>query len=210
MKRLAVLVDGEFFSLTLRRTLGLGARPTAEQTHRNALVLCAPDEEVLRVYYYDSQPFEGYDTHPMTGQQIDYRNTAPAVARRRFLSELGQMNLVALRCGQTKPRGWSFTDAYLRRIKAGGVVPPPTPADYEQRFEQKGVDMRIGIDVATLALNRYVDRIAVISNDTDLIPAFKVARRHGVQVAITQIGNVKPHRELIEDSDFLRLLQPTA
>jgi uncharacterized LabA/DUF88 family protein len=144
----------------------------------------------------------------MTGQRVDYRATAPAVARRRFLAELGQMDLVALRCGQTKPRGWVFTDAYLRRVKAGGVVPPPTPADYEQRFEQKGVDMRIGIDVATLALNRHIDRIAVISNDTDLIPALKVARRHGVQVVIAQVGGAPPHRELVEDADFLRLLHP--
>jgi uncharacterized LabA/DUF88 family protein len=81
----------------------------------------------------------------------------------------------------------------------------PTAADYELRFEQKGVDMRIGIDVATLALNRYVDRIIVVTNDTDLIPALRVARRHGVQVVIAQIGSFNPHHGLIEDADFKRV-----
>jgi uncharacterized LabA/DUF88 family protein len=39
--------------------------------------------------------------------------------------------------------------------------------------------MRIGFDVAALALNRQVDLIVVASNDTELIPAFKLSRRHG-------------------------------
>jgi uncharacterized LabA/DUF88 family protein len=64
--------------------------------------------------------------------------------------------------------------------------------------------MRIGIDVATLALNRYVDRVIVVTNDTDLVPALKVARRHGVQVGIAQIGSYRPHQDLVEDSDFKR------
>jgi len=81
---------------------------------------------------------------------------------------------------------------------------PPLAEDYELRFEQKGVDMRIGIDVATLSLNRYVDRIIVVTNDTDLIPALKVARRCGIQVVIAQIGSFNPHHDLVEDADFRR------
>ncbi len=182
--------------------LGLSVRPTADQTHRNALGLALSDEDVLRIFYYDSTPFTGTDTHPITKAKIDYNGTAPAIARRRFLSELGQKDLVALRCGDTRPRGWQFTENYLRQIRPGAPIPTPVAADYEQRFEQKGVDMRIGIDVATLSLNKYVDRIIVASNDTDLIPAFKVARRHGVQVVIAEIGTNRPHRDLVEDSDF--------
>jgi uncharacterized LabA/DUF88 family protein len=64
---------------------------------------------------------------------------------------------------------------------------------------------RIGIDVATLALNGYVDRIIVVTNDTDLIPALRVARRHGVQVVIAQIGSFNPHLDLVEDADFKRV-----
>jgi uncharacterized LabA/DUF88 family protein len=130
--------------------------------------------------------------------------TPQAKARERFLSELGQMDLIALRCGQTHPRGWQLSANYLSHL-AKGPVRSPTPADYELRFEQKGVDMRIGIDVATLAIHRHVDRIIVVTNDTDLIPALKVARRHGVQVVIAQIGSFNPHHGLVEDSDFKRV-----
>ncbi len=209
MKRTAILIDGEFFALALKKALQLASRPTPIQTHKNALGLAQPDEDVLRMYYYDSQPYSGRETHPVTGKTIDYSGTAPALARVRFLSELGQMNLIALRCGETRPRGWQLTDDYLAKVKAG-TAQAPTATDYNLRFEQKGVDMRIGIDVATLALNQHVERIIVASNDTDLIPAFKVARRHGVQVIIAHIGSFHPHKQLIEDSDFRREYQPVA
>lgn len=207
MKKVAILVDGEFFSRAVKKAIGYSGRPTAKQIHANALALAAPDEEVFRIFFYDSRPFTGSHNHPLSGTRIDYSKTGAAQARQRFLAELGQMDLVALRCGATKPRGWQLTDTYLKALKAGSIV-VPTEADYELRFEQKGVDMRIGIDVATLSLNRYVERIVVASNDTDLIPAFKVARRHGVQVVIAQVGAIKPHKELVEDSDFRRPVTP--
>jgi len=37
---------------------------------------------------------------------------------------------------------------------AGGSPVAPTATDVYPNFEQKGVDMRIGIDVATLALKK--------------------------------------------------------
>jgi len=52
--------------------------------------------------------------------------------------------------------------------------------------------------------NHYVDRIIVATNDTDLIPALKVARRCGIQVVIAQIGSFNPHHDLVEDADFKR------
>jgi uncharacterized LabA/DUF88 family protein len=157
-----------------------------------------------RIFYYDSYSSAGRAWHPVTRELIELSETAPAKARARFLSELGQMDLIALRCGQTRPRGWRLSDAYLNQL-AHGRLRRPNAADYQLRFEQKGVDMRIGIDVATLALNHYVDRIIVVTNDTDLIPALKVARRYGVQVVIAQIGSFNPHHDLIEDADFKRV-----
>jgi uncharacterized LabA/DUF88 family protein len=113
------------------------------------------------------------------------------------------MDLIALRCGQTRPRGWPLKPSYLSQL---GKTPyrPPAADDYQLTFEQKGVDMRIGIDVTTLAMNRYVDRIIVATNDTDLIPALKAARRHGLQVVIAHVGTFTPHHDLVEDADFKR------
>jgi uncharacterized LabA/DUF88 family protein len=208
-KKTAILIDGEFFSRALHHAMRSpkGIRPTALETYAAAMKFTLPgEEEVFHIFYYDSMPYAGRQTHPVTKAQIDYSSTKQADARKRFLSEIGQMDLVALRCGETRPRGWQLTEKYLDSIKDGAPPSTPLAADYELRFEQKGVDMRIGIDVATLSLNRYVERIIVASNDTDLVPAFKVARRHGVQVVIMKFpqGPFKVHQQLVEDSDFCR------
>jgi uncharacterized LabA/DUF88 family protein len=205
MKKIAILVDGEFFSIALRHDLKLSGRPSALQIYQHALQLAEDStEEIWRIFYYDSHASYGRAWHPITRKLIELSATPAARARERFLSELGQMDLVALRCGQTHPRGWRLSDDYLGQLSRGSLR-APAAEDYELRFEQKGVDMRIGIDVATLAINRYVDRIIVVTNDTDLIPALKVARRHGVQVVIAQIGSFNPHRDLVEDADFKRV-----
>ncbi|HNC22793.1 MAG TPA: NYN domain-containing protein [Opitutaceae bacterium] len=206
--KIALLIDGGFFSKAVGSALGV-RWPLADVIYRNALALRNADEELLRIFYYDSRPYKGAQTHPVTRQTVDYSQSPAAHARDRFLSDLGKFDYVALRCGEARARGWVLTEAYERSLAANG---PRTPAagDYELRFEQKGVDMRLGIDVATLALNRYVDRILIASNDTDLIPAFKLARRHGVQVIVPQIGSYTPHPQLVEDSDFTRVLAPIA
>ncbi len=45
---------------------------------------------------------------------------------------------------------------------------------------QKGTDIKIGIDIASLALKKQVDRIVLISGDSDFVPAAKFARREGI------------------------------
>jgi uncharacterized LabA/DUF88 family protein len=62
--------------------------------------------------------------------------------------------------------------------------------------------MRIGLDMATLSTNHSVDLIALVSNDTDCIPAMKHARRAGIQVALISVPGYNPAPELLAHSDF--------
>ncbi len=52
--------------------------------------------------------------------------------------------------------------------------------DYMYYVKQKGVDMKIGIDIATLALKKLVQKIVLISGDSDFVPASKLARTEGI------------------------------
>jgi uncharacterized LabA/DUF88 family protein len=204
MTKVAILIDGGFFSVALRHDLKLPAPPSAQELYYHAQQLAHNGtEEIWRIFYYDSHPSDGRAWHPITHELIELAKTPPAKARQRLLRQLGQMDLIALRCGQTRSRGWQLTPNYLRELSQGRLK-FPAPEDYELRFEQKGVDMRIGIDVATLAMNHHVDRIIVVSNDTDLIPALNIARREGIQVVIVQVGSFNPHHDLVEDADFKR------
>ena len=48
-------------------------------------------------------------------------------------------------------------------------------------LRQKGVDMRIGLDIASMTLKRQVDTIVLVTGDSDFVPAAKLARREGVE-----------------------------
>ena len=48
-------------------------------------------------------------------------------------------------------------------------------------FRQKGVDMRIGLDIASITLKKQADAIILISGDSDFVPAAKLARREGIE-----------------------------
>lgn len=77
--------------------------------------------------------------------------------------------------------------------------------------EQKGVDLRIGLDLATHGRNRVVDVIYLVSGDDDLTEAVEEAQGHGVQVILLAVPgrDGKPHgvaRHLQRAADGLVLI----
>lgn len=68
---------------------------------------------------------------------------------------------------------------------------------------QKGVDMKLGIDIASLAYKKHVDRIVLIAGDSDFVPAAKLARREGIDFVLDPMwARVKP--DLFEHIDGMR------
>ena len=63
--------------------------------------------------------------------------------------------------------------------------------DFKAKFEQKGVDIRIGLDIATIAQNKYTDRIIIVTADTDLLPAMDMARIAGIQICWVRLPGFK-------------------
>lgn len=211
MKKVALLIDAEWFRRALYNKLSahLPKGVTADVMYRNAMLAVASDEEALRLFCYDSLPHEGKERNPISKKTIDYSTTMGNIVRKRFFEELGQMELVALRRGNARPRGWTLQRNYLRALmKATGSIPAPKGTDIYVAIEQKGVDMRIGIDVATLSIKKQVDRIVLFSGDCDMIPAMKLARREGVQVVLVAVDGRRLSSELIEDCDIVRKITP--
>ena len=55
--------------------------------------------------------------------------------------------------------------------------------------EQKGVDLRIGLDLAAHGRSRVVDVMYLVSGDDDLTEAVEEAQNHGVQVQLIVVPN---------------------
>ena len=206
----AILIDGGWMARVLASELNK-RYATAEQVYRNAISVMAEDEELYRVFYYDSEPYQKAQTNPISGLEEDFSKKSTAQGRDRFYRELNKMPQMALRMGSLNYRGWKLKDDFYEKLLNRTVQPNSISAtDIMPNFMQKGVDMKIGIDIASLVFKKIVSRIILFSADTDMIPAIKLARREGVQISVVQIGKAKLGSKLIEDSDFLLTLTPQA
>lgn len=150
-------------------------------------------ESLLRVLYYDCAPYVGEARLPVSGLMTQFTGSSD------WLRQLGRKDLFAVREGVLKFRGFK-----PKRI-------PISPAalsddDFKPDFEQKGVDMRIGLDIATYADDRLADRIILITGDTDCIPAMKHGRKSGIQMILISLPGQRLAPELYEHADFKRTI----
>lgn len=78
-------------------------------------------------------------------------------------------------------------------------------------LRQKGVDMRIGIDISSLTLKKQADTIVLVSGDSDFVPAAKLARREGMEFILDPLWQ-NVNDDLFEHIDGLQsgLMRPAA
>lgn len=76
--------------------------------------------------------------------------------------------------------------------------------DVSLDLRQKGVDMRIGLDIAALALKKFVNTIVLVTGDSDFVPAAKLARREGVQFILDALWQPRKVDALLEHIDGLQ------
>lgn len=190
MTRVAVLIDGGHLRVLTRKTQR-DYKPDYIEKIAHACVNTHAGEVLLRVLYYDCAPYEGTAKLPVSGAQHTFTGNA------NWLKELAAKDHFAIRLGVLKFRGFKPKNIPISTATL-------KDSDFLPDFEQKGVDMRIGLDMANFCERRSVDRIILITNDTDCIPAMKHARKAGLQVALIWLPGRKATPELISHSDFYR------
>ena len=201
-KVFAILIDGGFLSkrfVAIKRESEGSVRGMLSEDVRNFIDrLCAEpdfkDARLLRAYYYDASPSEAKLSFPVSGGTYD-AGRHPAVPRKKkFLDEIQKMKNVAFREGALTGGRWRLREEVIERLigRSSGddAATPLKDEDFILRFRQKGVDMRIGLDIARLAMGKMVDSIIVVTADSDFVPALKFARREGVRVYLNHLGNV--------------------
>lgn len=70
-------------------------------------------------------------------------------------------------------------------------------------LRQKGVDMRIAIDIASLTLKRQAGTIVLVAGDSDFVPAAKLARREGMEFVLDPLWQ-SVNADLFEHIDGLQ------
>ena len=198
----AMLLDGGF----LRRKLGSAKSPAdaasvAPFTARVEALACLAGMRLHRIYYYDARPLEGTADTPLGGAPIDFGANPVAARNKSIQATLQREPFFALRMGELMHEGWHLKQKTLG--KAGPRVEIGA-ADLQPSVRQKGVDMRIGLDIASLTLKRQVQVIVLVTADSDFIPAMKFARREGAQLFLITLGHgiregMHEHADLVID-----------
>ena len=170
-------------------------------------------ERLYRIFFYDCPPLEKQAHQPISGQAVNFAKGTQAQFRRELHSALKCQPNVALRLGKLDDANahWVFRDERMlaRILKREIALDHLTDEHFRYHARQKGVDSRIGLDIAAMAHKRQVERVVLISGDSDFVPVIKTARREGIHVTLDPMRSpIKP--DLREHTDSLRCYLPSS
>ncbi len=212
MPKTAILIDGGFYR---KRAKYLWGAKTAEERAKELAAYCQAhlkvkdgnaERQLYRIFYYDCAPIGRKSVyHPLTKQNVDLDKSDTYAWTTAFLEELKRHRKFALRLGTLSTQvNYNLRPEVTRALLAGKKdLKDLTEQDFVFNAPQKGVDMRIGIDIASMTYKKQVDQIILIAGDSDFVPAAKMARREGIDFILDPMwATINP--ELFEHIDGLR------
>ena len=126
--------------------------------------------ELLRTYFYDCLPYQSARPTPDERERF--------ARRQRFHHALNRIQRFEVRLGKLAFRGTQ---------------------DGRPIFEQKRVDILLGVDLVQLATKHQITDAMVVAGDSDFLPAIEVAKQEGVVVHL--FHGASPHNELLTRCD---------
>lgn len=202
--RTAILVDGGYYRKRAFSALGdLTPKERADELYsyckrhltekKNASVKF--EHELYRIFYYDCPPSAKKVYHPLTKRTVDLGKSDLYTWTKEFFEELSKKRKVALRLGILSDAlaHYNLKPASVKKLINETIgVDDLEDSDFFLSIDQKGVDMKIGLDIASLSYKKQVDQIVLIAGDSDFVPASKLARREGIDFILDPLGaNIK-------------------
>lgn len=215
----AILIDGGFF---LKRFRSLYPDKDPHDPHEVAKPIFTmaiahlrdPDNgkqkrDLYRIFFYDCPPIQKKAHLPISGNAIDFAKTPTAKFRLTLHDELKRLRKCALRLGHLSEEArWAVKPEVMTALLSKARTSESLrDEDFFYHAPQKGVDMRIGLDISSLAHKKQVDQIVLVAGDSDFVPAAKLARREGIDFVLDPLwAHIHPH--LFEHIDGLHSTSP--
>lgn len=212
MIRTAILVDGGFYR---KRARFLWGKKTAIDRAKELHAYCQAHlndcgredrRQLYRIFYYDCEPVGRKSVyHPLTHKNIDLDKSETYQWTLDFFQELKKMRKFALRLGTLSDQiNFNLKPGITKDLFNGKrELSSIEEKDFELNTRQKGVDMKIGVDISSLTLKHQIDQIILIAGDSDFVPAAKLARREGIDIILDPMWN-KIRDDLFEHIDGLK------
>lgn len=214
MIRVAILVDGAFYR---KRAKILQGVKTPIERAKELETYCFKHLEddkfetyLNRVFYYDCYPSRKNVYHPLTHKSNNLEETDDYKWAYEFFNELKKKRKFALRMGKLAEEQayYNLKPEVTKKLFNNKIsLKDIKVEDFKLSIPQKGVDMRIGIDIAHLSFCKQVDKIILISGDSDFVAASKQARREGIDFVLDPMW-MPIKNDLFEHIDGLKSCFP--
>ena len=211
--KIAVLIDGGFFVKRFNSLYNSDRQMTgaqvADHLYTMAMKHVGNSNTLYRIFYYDCLPLDKKVHNPISKKVVDFSLTEEYKFRMELLESLKRKRKVALRIGTLKDNhNWQIYPGRVKELLSGKKkFEDLKDSEIFLDVQQKGIDMKIGVDITTLALKKFVDTIVLFSGDSDFVPAAKLARREGIDFILDPMqANVEP--QLFEHVDGITGLGP--
>jgi uncharacterized LabA/DUF88 family protein len=211
--KVAILIDGGYFLKRVNSLCRPEKRNDAEYTVRLINVLCANhaerlEQQIYRVFFYDCPPFDIGLHNPLSGRFVKFKESPQYKFKVELFERLRAMRKMALRLGRLnldRDSSWQITPEKVKELLAKKITVDDLDPEVDLRpnFRQKQVDMKIGVDIASMVLKKQVQTIVLVAGDGDFVPASKFARREGVDFILDPMwAHINP--DLYEHIDGLQ------
>lgn len=189
-----ILFDGGFFTRKFEEHYG--HIPTAKEVEAEVNKIMSElinktngetKDILFRVYYYDCKPFAETVKNSAGTGDYDFSKSRFMKTKEAYLNDLRRLDKFAVRLGELSFDGWK-PDLH-------------NPSKMKPDFKQKGVDMKVGLDMAMMAMKHIVDKVVLVAGDSDFIAPIKFVRKEGLQVYLYSMGH-KVKFQLVEHCDF--------
>lgn len=214
-RKTAVLVDLSFFIErynTLKHIKDMTPEELAKRLKDYVFESVRRKDYLYRVYIYDCEPLNKNVPMPpieKTDKSLNLGKTDTFKFRTSLLDCLRQQPYFAVRLGEIDENSfqWKIKDykKFKQLLQKEIEIDSLTADDFVLDIRQKGVDMKIGLDIATLSIKKQIEKIILITADSDFIPAIKHARKEGVIVQLDpmRVLNSQMKKGLLEHIDIL-------
>ncbi|MCL2811116.1 MAG: NYN domain-containing protein [Clostridia bacterium] len=197
---IAVLVDGAFY---LKRARALFGDKSPKDRASELMQYCnrhinekETGNKLYRIFFYDCPPSAKNVYHPLSKKNVSLRKSSLFAWATEFQSELTTKRKLALRRGELleSSAGYILNPEIVKKLCDGSLrIEDLHENDFSLDIQQKGVDMRIGLDIASIAYKQQAKQIILIAGDSDFVPAAKHARREGIDFILDPMWNpIKP------------------
>lgn len=162
MDQLAIFIDGRYLDKVKENVSGRDFRMDFTKFSRKVLRhvndWSPKSVDLLRTYYYDCLP---YKSDPPTEEENRRFEGA-----RSFHGALELQPRTMVRRGKLKPREQVCPSCESRHTS----------------FQQKGVDLLLGVDLVVAGVKGHIAHAAIVAGDSDFLPAVEIVKAEGVIV----------------------------